>query len=94
MPKITSHANKRIKQRIGIPKKSAHTNAEKALIYGVSHKDTSGTLCRYSAGNIKIYNDFVYIFCVETLITVFSLPKCYIPAARKIQVRINNIYSV
>lgn len=39
---VTKHAEKRIRQRLGINKKAMERNAEKAIQYGVSH--SPGTL--------------------------------------------------
>ncbi len=90
---VTRHAEKRAKSRIGLNKKSAYKNAEKAFKYGIRHSETSGRLNRYisslffnntNANNIRIYGEFVYIFCGETLVTVMDLPQMYKGTVKKI----------
>lgn len=88
---VTRHGSKRVKQRVGIPKKAVERNAQKALICGIDHKHATGALQRYLAmlynkydgngNNIRIYNDFVYVFHDEILITVLNLPPKYRRAA-------------
>ena len=86
MTHVTKHAMKRTKERLGLPKRVSEKNAEKALLYGIRHKETSGSLHRYievlywknqAANNIRIYCNSVYIFNDDTLITVFPLPQKY-----------------
>ena len=94
MTRVTNHAARRTKERLGLPKKLSHKNAENALRYGIRHSDTSGSLNRYisalywkheTANNVRIYCNNVYIFHGETLITIFPLPQKY----RKTAARIN-----
>ena len=94
MARVTNHAARRTKERLGLPKKLSHKNAENALRYGIRHSDTSGSLNRYisalywkheTANNVRIYCNNVYIFHGETLITIFPLPQKY----RKTAARIN-----
>lgn len=42
MTRVTNHAARRTKERLGLPKKLSHKNAENALRYGIRHSDTSG----------------------------------------------------
>ena len=81
MTRVTNHAARRTKERLGLPKKLSHKNAANALRYGIRHSDTSGSLNRYisalywkheTANNVRIYCNNVYIFHGETLITIFS----------------------
>lgn len=83
---VTRHADRRIRQRVGLPRKAVEKNAQAALEHGIRHADTSGSLHRYiaalywqneSANNTRIYNEQVYIFHDETLITVYPLPAKY-----------------
>lgn len=94
MARVTNHAARRTKERLGLPKKLSHKNAENALRYGIRHSDTSGSLNRYisalywkheTANNVRIYCNNVYIFHGETLITIFPLPQKY----RKTAARVN-----
>lgn len=81
---VTRHAEKRIRQRLGLNKKSTERAAEKALQFGVTHAEAKGNLCRYLDGifllnyrptNIRVYNHSVYLFCDTKLITVLPLPN-------------------
>jgi len=96
MVKVSSHGNKRVRSRCGIPKKSVQKLAKEAFEYGITHKETTGSLNKYitaqyfynqSANNIRIYNQKVFIFSNETLITVLNLPKKFIKIAEKIMKR-------
>ena len=75
---LTDHAVQRTKERVGLPKRSAEKNAQKALENGIRHCETKGSLNRYitalywkqeTANNIRVYCNNVYIFnnqpCVE-----------------------------
>lgn len=84
--KVTDHATKRTKERLGLPKKLATKNAERALQEGLRHRDTGGSLFRYieslywkdrTANNVRIYCNYVYIFHDSLLITVYPLPQRY-----------------
>lgn len=83
---LTDHAVQRTKERVGLPKRSAEKNAQKALESGIRHCETKGSLNRYitalywkqeTANNIRIYCNNVYIFNNDVLITVFPLPRCF-----------------
>lgn len=99
MARVTDHAARRTKERLGISKRAAEKNAEKALQTGIRHCDTSGGLNRYisalywrhqTANNVRIYCDNVYIFHDSVLITVFPLPQKYRKTAAKIKRRSSN----
>ncbi|UNY40000.1 hypothetical protein KLEB273_gp079 [Bacillus phage vB_BauM_KLEB27-3] len=91
---VTKHAVKKMKERNGLPKKSSKRIAQKALEFGIKHSDSRGKLRKYmdglflrhkNANNNRIYNDSVYIFQGDLLITSFHLDSSLIPLARKIQ---------
>ena len=93
MAYVTRHATRRTKERVGLPKRIAEKNADKALQEGIRHKETSGGLHRYiealywknrTANNVRIYCGNVYIFHNETLITIFPLPQKYRKTAEKL----------
>lgn len=94
MVSITRHAEKRTRSRLGLPKRVADRNANRALQDGIGHRDVNGSLRRYIdalyfrnmvGNNIRIYNNYVYIFHNQTLITVFGLPRRYRQTAIKLQ---------
>lgn len=91
--RITRHAEKRTRLRLGLPKRSVTKNAENALRYGLTHKDTTGSFNRYITGlylkhgngnNIRIYCNTVYIFSGDKLITLFPLPQRYKKIAKSL----------
>ncbi len=91
---VTNHAVKRTKERVGLSKKLAAKNAEKALTEGLCHRDVGGSLYRYieslywkygTANNIRIYCDYVYLFHDNLLIMVYGLPQKYRKTVNKIR---------
>lgn len=91
---VTNHAKQRTKDRLGISKKLADKNANKALRDGLTHADTKGNLKSYldkiylkhrTANNLRIYNQKVYIFDESVLITVINLPYTLVKTADKLQ---------
>lgn len=47
---VTKHAERRIRQRLGINKKSTEKAAEKALQFGIAHSEAKGKLSRHMDG--------------------------------------------
>lgn len=91
---VTRHAGKRIRQRLGINKKSTGKAAEKALQFGITHAEVKGKLSRHLDGiflqnckptNMRVYNHSVYLFNGSTLITVLPLPQKFWAYADKLQ---------
>lgn len=81
---VSKHAKKRIKERIGVPKRCSESVAQKAFDSGVSHSASKGRLKRWisklflekkEADNIKIFGNHVFLFRGKFLITVMHLPK-------------------
>lgn len=84
--RITKHAEQRIRERVGLPKQAINRNAERALENGLTHKEVSGSICRYAdklylqyrkANNIRFYGNQIYLFKDNILITVLPLPQKY-----------------
>lgn len=84
---LTKHAEERLKDRIGLNKKSLKRNAQKAFDYGYKHSDVKGQLRKYVDkiylenrdrntyfDNIRIYGDKVYLFKENVLVTVMQIP--------------------
>lgn len=97
--KATRHGAKRTKERVGISKKIADSNAERAHLNGVPAKEISGSLRRYIDGlyirsktldEIRVYNCNVYLFSNGNLITVMPLPQKYRSTATSLQRKLNN----
>lgn len=81
---VTSHGSERMRERMGLNKKSLDEVCNKALSRGIKHGDTSGALRKYLDGiymshrhsnNTRIYNHKVFVFNGEILITVLNLPN-------------------
>ena len=84
--KVSKHAEKRMKERVGLNKKTIDNVAKRALEKGLAHKDLKGSLLKYinslylshkKANNIKVFNNKVYLFRDTLLITVIPLPFKY-----------------
>lgn len=86
--KLTKHGEKRIKERVntGKSKKKAERVAVLALTRGLKYSDTKGRLRDYlfsqfaydfSANNLRVYNNHVWVFRDDILITVRPLPTRY-----------------
>lgn len=91
---MTDHGIQRTKERVGLKKKLADKNAQKAFEFGLTHADTKAGLKRYlnklylsyqSANNIRVYHRCVYLFSGNKLITVFTLPQKFYSLADKLQ---------
>lgn len=91
---MTNHSIQRTKERIGISKKIADKNAQKALEYGITHAECKAGLRRYldklylsngNANNVRIYHRYVYMFRDNRLITVLPLPRKFYDLADKLQ---------
>lgn len=91
---VTNHGRKRVKDRLGLSKKIAAKNAERALQFGITHAETGGKLHRhldgifllnYKPNNMRVYNHSIYLFCGNALITVLPLPNRFCSYADKLQ---------
>lgn len=80
---ISRHARQRMKERCGFSRKTQERMALKAFQEGITHAQSRGRLNKWvtslyfknkSANNIRIYGDYAYIFCGETLATVIPVP--------------------
>lgn len=67
---MTNHSVKRTKERIGLSKKIADKNAQRALEYGITHSEAKGGLCRYLD---KLYlsngNAIMFVFITDMYIS-------------------------
>lgn len=84
MPRVTYHARKRMKERMGVNKSSVDRMADIAYEKGICHSDTTGDLHRWMdaqylsqkiANNMRIYGETLYVFRDQTLITVLHVPN-------------------
>ena len=91
---VTRHAEHRTRERVGIPKKAVRRAAARAITQGVKREDIDGGLRRYmdwlywsgdrTVGNIILYGDKVYMFNVDTLVTVLTVPTAHAKQAARI----------
>ena len=83
---VTHHAKKRLKQRMGINKKSYDKISKRALEEGLKHSETSGLLRKYlnkiflshdrKAGNLRVYHQKIFVFTSDNiLVTILQLPS-------------------
>ena len=91
---VTEHSVKRTKDRLGLSKKLADKNAQKALEFGITHADTKSSLRRFldklylsngTANNMRVYHHHVYLFRGNKLITIIDLPQKLCKLADQIQ---------
>ena len=91
--KITRHAQQRTKERIALPKRARVNLASKARTKGIGlHNTQNPKLIRYlnellvrhnfKASHVYLYVEKVWIFCDDTLLTVYCLPA---PLRRPVQ---------
>lgn len=82
--KVTNHAAKRFKQRLGLPKKACQSHAQRAYEDGYKHVDSKGRAKRYmdklflqhrNANQMRVYGEYIYLFSGSVLVTVMNLPK-------------------
>lgn len=93
---ITKHANRR-RGRTGLKKKTIDKVKDLAYEKGLRRHDCHGRLRRYmdaircgrSNTNVRLYNNFVWIFADTALITVYNIPAEYQVQAAKLLRRKN-----
>lgn len=87
---ISKHAVKRIRERLGLPKKAAIREAEKAL-GGLKIEECGGRLRRYldslrhlhgDAADYRVTPHAVYAFKFGVMTTVFQLPHAHRRSAK------------
>lgn len=88
--RITKHGGQRVRERLGVPKRAVERMAAAALKEGAQHSDFAGSMRRYldavffdygTATNMRVYNQHLFIFNGETLITAWAIPAKYRNAA-------------
>jgi hypothetical protein len=86
---MTHHGDKRMRERIGLPKSAVRRMEESARLDGIRREEFSGSIRRYldkqfvEGGrdkDIRIYSQHIFIFKGETLITCWRLPHKYTKA--------------
>ena len=94
---VSKHGAKRVRERVGLPKRAVERNAQRALEEGIGYREATGTLRRYiswlyelydgNGNNIRIYGDKVWIFHDAILITVLNVPGEHRKAAVSAQAK-------
>lgn len=84
---VTRHAEERLKERLGLNKKSCARIAQKAYDMGITHTEKSGTLNKYlkhkerqllegtDYTSAKVYGEYIFIFAHNVLVTTMELPN-------------------
>jgi hypothetical protein len=85
MAKVTRHAEKRTRSHLGLPKRAAGKNAERALRDGIRHKDVNGSLRRF----VDALYYTVYLAEDESVVAVGTASEC----ARMMGRTTNTFYS-
>lgn len=83
--RVTRHAKKRMKQRLGISKKSTDRIAQDAIINGITQSEAKSGLKKYmqkvflshnTGVNLRVYHQKVFVFTSNfVLITILQLPQ-------------------
>ena len=96
MISITAHGKERMMERCKIKARSTDRIAQIAFEKGLTHAETTGSLHKYAdslylynrqANNIRLYGGKIYIFCNDVLVTVYDIPKHYLPIVNKLMRR-------
>lgn len=82
---ITDHARQRIEERLGITsEKELEEVVQKAYYFGYTYKEVSRPLQKYmwkryvqhrKKGYIKLYQDHLFVFKYNILVTVIGIPS-------------------
>lgn len=81
---VTAHGGKRVRERVGIPKRAVAKLAARAMVDGATHAQFTGSMKRYldaiymdhgSANNMRILNGYLFLFADERLVTCWLLPE-------------------
>ena len=97
---VSRHGERRVRQRVGLPKRAVERNAQRALTEGIGYKEAVGALRRYigwlyerydgNGNNIRINGDKVWVFHDGILITVLNVPGEHRKAAKSQQKKRRN----
>ena len=84
--KVSRHAERRMRKRLGIGRDSCLRMAERIYEKGKKYSDTTGRLRRYidfvrfkegenKDFDVRVYGNYIYIYKEEVLITVYEIDK-------------------
>ena len=87
--KVSNHAKRRVSERLNVSHKAKRNQLlNRAIKYGHSYDEFRGDFLDYltvkknrkkSNIGIKVYDNNIYIYQGKTIITVFPVPKKYLP---------------
>ena len=95
---ISNHANKRIKQRVGIKSFNAHVGyVEKAYAFGLRKQDCTCASLRLLEGSeefsndreLVLFRDQIFVFDGLTLVTVLPVDQDYQKLMNKVRCKRN-----
>lgn len=75
--KVTKHGKQRTKERLGLSKKLAESNAAKALEHGIKHSDVKGSLNRYFTALYQTWRNTTSFSYGDISHTLFPRKKDY-----------------
>lgn len=84
MYKLTKHAIKQAKSRLGWNESTLQRMVPKIMSDGIKHNQTKGSLKKFmdhtytkygDANNMRIYGEDLFIFSGNTLITLYRIPN-------------------
>lgn len=96
--KINDHAQLRIKQRLGLPRKAMRRYVQTVMADGLTHSQTKGSLKKYITETIHrhegkcnhpvVYGHHLFLFRGFRLITLTELPTELKPLADQLRAKI------
>jgi hypothetical protein len=84
MATVTEHAAKRVRQRLGLPKRAATREFDRALQRGLREQEVYGPYKEYLRGLHERYGETydylttpmgIFVVSLDTLVTVLNVPK-------------------
>lgn len=82
--RISRFAERQLRERCGLNKKSMQRMTERAFKQGIRYRDTKGRLYKWvsnlyynyprNGNDIRIYGDKAFVFCKDTLVTIVQIP--------------------
>lgn len=95
---VTKHGERRVRKRLGIPKKIVNREVEQAFRYGVHYSHFSGELLGYlekvansqpnADFNVRVFRGTVYVFRHDKLVTAWPIPGRFRRVAHEVQSKI------
>lgn len=84
---VSLHAERRLRKRLGVPRRSVRRIAIDAYLNGRKREDVTGLVRRYmdrkfedygkNANNMRLHHNRLFMFTDQLLVTVYLLPESY-----------------